>query len=162
MSEHTPGPWGWFGNEHGFYLATPDRGRQYVMGFRRMGMRGAQPTFQKDGRMVLAQELVRFEVDPSVIGMEAGKAAESVYRYDIIDIDHPDAQLIAAAPETAAELERAREDIAELVGALTCLFDETEGLTDTVYGTQSTSLNAAINAARAALAKHARTETSDE
>lgn len=99
MSEHTPGPWQWFGNEYGFYLATPDRGRQFVMDFVRMGMRGAQPRFQRKGIMMPAVELIRFEVDPSVVGMAAGKIADSVYRYDIIEIDHPDARLITAAPD---------------------------------------------------------------
>jgi hypothetical protein len=44
--QHTPGPWAWF-TETGPrpYLATPNRGRLYVMGFSRSGMQGATPIF---------------------------------------------------------------------------------------------------------------------
>lgn len=94
---HTPGPWGWFGHNHGFYLATTHSGRRFVMDFARMGMQWAQPRFQINGRMVDGADLVRFEVDPTVQGFKDGKAAPSVYRYDITDIDHPDARLIAQA-----------------------------------------------------------------
>jgi len=111
MAEHTPGDWGWFGNEYGFYLATKHSGRRFVMDFVRMGMRGAQPRFQIDGRMVKGADLVRFEVDRSVQGFTAGKASESVYRYDIVEINHPDARLIAAAPQLKAALEAIVEDL---------------------------------------------------
>lgn len=99
-AQHTPGPWAWFGNQHGIYLATVNRGRQYVMGFERMGMNGAQPTFQIDHRMRPASELVTFEVGDQIArGFKEGKADESVYRLDVSAIDAPDAYLIAAAPE---------------------------------------------------------------
>lgn len=107
---HTPGPWAWFGNakNNEVYLATVDRGRRYVMGFERWGMRGAQPRFQPGGRgLVSASELLAFEVgDRSVRGVDAAKADESVYRLDIRDIDCPDARLIAEAPNLLKELER--------------------------------------------------------
>ena len=101
---HTPGPWRWFGNKHGFYLATVRGGRVYVMDFVRMGMNGAQPRFQVregcNGVMTEASELCVFEVAPSVKGMEAAKQKGSgVYRTDILEFDHPDARLIAAAPQ---------------------------------------------------------------
>lgn len=105
---HTPGPWGWFGGNHGYYLATTHSGRRFVMDFVRMGTQGAQPRFQLNGCMVKGGELVRFEVDRSVMGFKAGKAAPSVYRYDIVEIDHPDARLIAQAwtiPQLKAALE---------------------------------------------------------
>ena len=107
---HTPGPWSWFGNQHGVYLATPDRGRTYVMGFRRMGLQGAQPTFRDGGVMRPASELVRFSVGNGLAkGFSDGRADGSVYRYDISSIDHPDARLIAAAPDyhtAAREIDR--------------------------------------------------------
>jgi hypothetical protein len=107
---HTPGPWGWYGNQHGVYLATAHSGRRFVMGFRRMGTQGAQPTFQVNQRMVPASALVRFEVgDGRAKGFAQGKTDESVYRYDIRDIDAADARLIAAAPDTYEATEAAHE-----------------------------------------------------
>lgn len=99
--KHTPGPWAWFGNRSGgVYLATPDRGRRYVMGFRRYGMNGAQPTFNVGHIMRPAAELVSFAVgERSVRGFKQADGDTSVYRYDIDGIDHADARLIAAAPE---------------------------------------------------------------
>lgn len=97
---HTPGPWGWFGNEHGFYLAAKHSGRLYVMDFTRRGMNGAQPRFRVGGLMHDAADLVQFAVGKaSVRGLKAAKKDQSVYRYDITGIDHPDARLIAAAPD---------------------------------------------------------------
>lgn len=105
----TPGPWAWFGNAGGcpdIYLATTHSGRRYVMSFRRWGMRGAQPQFQRDHVLVDASELLQFEVgNKSVVGIEAAKNDESVYRYQISGIASPDARLIAAAPELAEALE---------------------------------------------------------
>lgn len=109
MSEtaHTPGPWAWFGGAHDFYLATTHSGRRYVMGFDRRGMRSAQPVFQVRGVMVKASELCSFVVgDKQVRGFTEARKDRSVYRYDIDGIDHPDARLIAAAPELLAALER--------------------------------------------------------
>lgn len=98
---HTPGPWAWMGNGgHDVYLATTHSGRRYVMGFRRMGLQGAQPVFQINQRMVPAADLLQFEVgDRDVIGIKAAKANDSVYRYDIRSIAAADAHLIAAAPD---------------------------------------------------------------
>lgn len=107
--QHTPGPWGWFGNAktNEVYLATKHSGRRYVMGFQRWGMRGAQPMFQPGERgLVPADTLLTFEVgDRAVRGAEAAKADESVYRYDISGIDCADARLIAAAPQLLEALE---------------------------------------------------------
>jgi len=100
---HTPGPWSWFGNARTreIYLATTHSGRRYVMGFKRWGMRGAQPMFQPAERgLVPAESLLKFEVgDRSAVGLDAAKNDESVYRFDISGIDCADARLIASAPE---------------------------------------------------------------
>lgn len=84
LARSTPGPWSWFGNAkfNDVYLATVNRGRQFVMGFKRWGMRGAQPTFQVNHLMVDGSTLVIREVP---------------YRGDIAGFDHPDAMLIVAA-----------------------------------------------------------------
>lgn len=111
MSEHTPGPWAWFGNadNKSIYLATTHSGRRYVMGFRRWGMRGAQPCFQPEGKgLVDASDLLKFAVgNPNVVGLGAARQDASVYRFDIADIDCADARLIAAAPDLLAALEMA-------------------------------------------------------
>lgn len=113
MSEakFTKGPWAWFGNASGcpdIYLATTHSGRQHVMGFRRWGMKGAQPCFrQENGSIRPANHLLQFEVgDQGVIGVDAAKNDESVYRYQIRGIASPDAHLIAAAPDLYEALER--------------------------------------------------------
>lgn len=115
MSGHTPGPWRWFGNakNNDLYLATEKRGHRYVMGFERWGMRGAQPRFQPDDHgLVSASELLTFEVgNREVRGHAQAKADDSVYRYDIKDIDCADAHLIAAAPELLDQLESAQADL---------------------------------------------------
>jgi len=105
QTTHTPGPWAWFGNaNHGYYLATVHSGRRYVMDFVRKGTNNAQPRFQPGGKygpgMVKADDLCEFEVgNEGVIGLKAGKADGSVYRYDVTGFDCADARLIAAAPE---------------------------------------------------------------
>jgi hypothetical protein len=106
-TEHTPGPWRWFGNSdtQSIYLATADRGRQYVMGFERWGMGNGQPRFRVDDRMVDAKHLLAFEVgDKDVTGIEQAKKNDTVYRRDIRGINHADALLIAAAPDLLAAL----------------------------------------------------------
>jgi hypothetical protein len=114
---YTPGPWGWFGNARNneIYLATERHGRRYVMGFDRWGMRGAQPAFQPADRgLVPASKLLMFEVgDQSVRGVDAAKADDSVYRFDIRGVDCADARLIAAAPELLEALERLLADCGE-------------------------------------------------
>jgi len=82
----TRGPWRWFGNTRNddIYLAAPWGGRHLVMSFRRWGMGSAQPCFYADGLRRDIGVLVKYERH---------------YRDDISEIDHPDARLIAAAPE---------------------------------------------------------------
>ena len=78
------------------------------MDFVRLGMQGAQPRFQKNGIMENASDLSTFEVCEAV-GYESAKKDRSCYRYDIDGIDHPDARLIAAAPDLLAALTMVRD-----------------------------------------------------
>lgn len=111
VTSHTAGPWSWFGNanSNSLYLATRDRGRRYVMGFKRWGFSGAQPQFQPANRgLVDASALLQFEVgDRDVVGVEQAKANTSVYRMDVCGIDNSDARLLAGSPllmEAAVEI----------------------------------------------------------
>ncbi len=87
----TRGPWRWYGNtkNNDIYLAAPWGGRHLVMSFTRWGMANAQPCFYASG---LRQDVGAF------VEYECG------YRDDVVAIDHPDARLIAAAPELLAAL----------------------------------------------------------
>lgn len=116
-AQHTPGPWGWFGNlkSGSPYLATIHSGRRLVMQFGRLGLQGAQPRFHVGGRMIDGTELARFEVgDRNVLGLKAAKADDSVYRYDMIGFDHPDARMLAAAPDMYDALLAAELAVEEL------------------------------------------------
>jgi hypothetical protein len=95
----TRGPWRWFGYVRGrgvmsskakkrrtdnLYLSTIDRGRTFIMNFRPLGLKDAEPNFQvregRNGRMVGAGELVSDFKDYSGEMMSG--------------IDHPDARAI--------------------------------------------------------------------
>lgn len=55
--------------------------------------------------MVDAKHLLKFAVgDKDVVGIDAARMNGSVYRLDIEGIDHPDARLIAAAPDVLEAL----------------------------------------------------------
>jgi len=101
-----PGPWQWYGNTkmHSVYLATVHGGRVFVLDFERWGMRGAQPRFQMDRRMVELGELAKQE-------HPFGPKFEVPYRRDFHGIGHPDAEHIAAnSPEiTLGLIARIRE-----------------------------------------------------
>jgi hypothetical protein len=93
VMQYTPGPWLWFERQPGRpYLATPDRGQLYVLGFERKGMQGAGPVFAHWP------------------GIEAGAARErkgGIMEPGLLLRDgstHPDARLISAAPTLAAAL----------------------------------------------------------
>jgi len=90
----TPGPWYWRGHRRGPIWLAPNTMRlPTVMGFRRLGLWDAQPTFVVDGAFTPASELAVREVP---------------YRDDIIDIDHPDARFLASAWADERDLLRGR------------------------------------------------------
>lgn len=115
---HCPGPWGWFGSDKAPVLATHRGGRILVMDFVRSGMNGAAPRFQSNHVMKRADAFPVFEVSP-----EAQVYSPSIYRRDIVAIRHPDAALIAAAPELWDAITRAQEALllndASALGILT-------------------------------------------
>jgi len=109
------GGWDWFGGRDSLYLATNHGGRRYVMGFKRKGMRSAQPTFQIGGIMHGAiDDLIEYVVgDGTARGQAQADADPSVYRMDVKSVDHPDARRIARVPQlerialAAEELDKA-------------------------------------------------------
>ena len=100
MSTSTPGPWFWMVNlkSRQVTLESTQSMHPTVMSFRRWGMGGAQPMFNCRN-MVPASELV--EIIP---GHEHHAAWAQT-------IDHPDANLIIAAPDLLAACHAARNAI---------------------------------------------------
>ena len=100
MKLYTPGPWHWVVNpkSHDVELSHGQYGRT-VMRFIRWGMDSAQPVFNVDG-------VLKRAVDLSVpqVGREHHADWWRV-------LNHPDARLIAAAPELLAALLDARETL---------------------------------------------------
>lgn len=85
-TKHTAGPWDWFMSDNGqVMLATPDRGRLYVMQTVRCGMQGATVRFAYWG-----------EGERGRRGGIMRKAEEFLSNGVLM---HPDALLISAAPD---------------------------------------------------------------
>lgn len=118
---HTPGPWRWEVNrshksvklcggspKHGFgrYDLT-------VMDFSRYGMNKAAPVFWnwQDGPFLVGDPKRADELAVEVQGREH-------HANWFADIDHPDAQLVAAAPELLALIETQAREIERLREAL--------------------------------------------
>lgn len=105
----TPGERRWYGNTSAkhVYLATVQRGREFIMRFVRWGMGSAQPQFRHRDLMVSL----------SALPAEIGPQYEVDYRRDFVGIAHPDAAIIAACdPETVAALVA----VAKAAEAVTC------------------------------------------
>lgn len=98
MSEakHTPAPWRWFLTPDGIDLRTPDRGQLVVMHVKHAGERMLR--FAKRGPDDRGG--IMFDADHFIPGARP-------LRIGPTDIDHPDARLIAAAPDLLAACEAA-------------------------------------------------------
>lgn len=115
---HTPGPWRWEVNRAHKSVklcgGPPKRGfGRYdltVMDFRRYGMAGAAPVFWNwdYDRFVGAPN----RADALAVSVEGREHHEAWFA----DIDHPDARLIAAAPELLAHLVWAEKMLSGLIG----------------------------------------------
>lgn len=109
MARHTPGPWAWFANARSkqVYLATSDRGRQFVMQFERAGMQRTQPAFQvalPSGGGIMVP---LFADGQRVIATDPDHNGE-------IRVTHPDAVLMAASPDLLDAVDNARQQFAAL------------------------------------------------
>lgn len=84
----TPGPWVWTGfiKSNTVDLVARHSGQPTVMSFDRWGMSGAAPSFRTDEGMQRVDEpgMVRFRQEHR--------------KNEFVDINHPDARLIANAP----------------------------------------------------------------
>lgn len=91
-TEHTKGPWYWEVNPQSksFSLRAPQKGGTIVMDFTRYGMQSAQPRFRVGNILHDAAELT--VVDPE------RDHHKNWHRL----LEHPDARLIAAAPDLLA------------------------------------------------------------
>lgn len=88
---HTAGPWYWHTDHRGnVSLRTPDRGNLIVMDFARKGMQSAGP---------------RFAVWPGIYTGTPRERLGGIIESLLVD-KHPDALLIAAAPELLSEIKQ--------------------------------------------------------
>jgi hypothetical protein len=91
----SPGPWHWSGNTKTRVLSLctwiSGQGRTSVMDFTRWGMSSARPRFNVDMFMTDADELAVWEVCREATDPNDPR----LYRHDVVDIRHPDAQFIA-------------------------------------------------------------------
>lgn len=99
LNKATPGPWQWDVNIacKTAHLETTHSGMYFVLGFQRWGMQSAQPEFQKfknyEGPVEERGSLGTYPIKEFAVPRMAHHPD-----FDM-DINHPDAQLIAHAPE---------------------------------------------------------------
>jgi len=95
LSGFTPGPWEWYGSltDKSVRLQSKVGMRMIVMGFTRWGMQSGQPRFCEDGLLKSVDKFFK-------------PRAEHHPNFDL-DVDHPDANLIAAAPDMYGALKKA-------------------------------------------------------
>jgi hypothetical protein len=108
IPEERRGPWMWWVSKAltQAMLTTQQHGRIYLMGFKRWGMRGAEPTFQPENHMVPASDLAIFDHNGTAHDIE-----DSVARW--IALCSPDAMLAVVA--AFREMERERDEYANEV-----------------------------------------------
>jgi len=111
LAAATRGPWRWWGNvdTRSIQLTTRDRGVLTIMAFKRWGMQGAAPAFfRRTPDMPYGWNGVQESAEDIAV-------REVPYRGDIVELDNPNAKLIANAPADIAWLLEERERlIAEL------------------------------------------------
>ncbi len=104
MSAHTQGPWRWELNEKSKWVELFGRGGLIVMDFRRWGMNGASPRFRDGSDRDLLAPAQAFG---SVV---AGREHHAAW---FKRLNHPDANLIAAAPDLLDAAERLVEHFSD-------------------------------------------------
>ena len=134
QTEHHPGPWSWRGNtDTGDCHLVGDYGMRPIIldavSWHSIYDRG-EISFNVNDFMWPSSALARFSVDKSVVGVQ--NVGPSVYRRDFFEIVHPDAMLIAAAPDLLDACEAAwkeRKGLSrEAVSKLESAFRKARGL----------------------------------
>jgi hypothetical protein len=106
VCSHTRGPWRWEVNLTSRVISLEGGYPQYdmtVMDFTRWGMNGAQPRFVVDGLLYKAEEFKRV----------APEREHHARWFQLLD--HPDANLIAAAPDLLEGLKQAARELEQYV-----------------------------------------------
>jgi hypothetical protein len=97
-AKFTKGPWQWLVNKESKKVELCGKGIE-VLRFKRYGMQGAAPTFTEDHMGHMLQGVKAEDLAVDITGREhhAGWCQK---------IDHPDAHLIAAAPDLYEEIQK--------------------------------------------------------
>lgn len=108
----TKGPWQWLVNKESKKVELCGKGIE-VLRFKRYGMQGAAPTFTEDHMGHILQGVKAEDLAVDITGREhhAGWCQT---------IDHPDANLIAAAPDLYAEIQNDIIYLTNIIMSSTC------------------------------------------